>query len=225
MEHTEPRLIPGECQAMEAWLDFHRNNCYIVGRPDRRPAQGAAVPPSCLSLLRCGAAVPSLCSCGVKSKRTAPGLVHVMRPGATPKRRPVHPGCRRPGRNLGQDTRIHLKAASIGRRSPAGLGPPTPPTSAAARDTGQMPGLPELDIVRVRRWCGQRVPEHARDQVRVECDISPRHLTIVEYRPPWRQGIGPEWTRGRERRLVTRHAAVHGLLAAGNSEQEAARHA
>jgi hypothetical protein len=58
-----------------------------------------------------------------------------------------------------------------------------------------MPGLPELDIARVRRWCEQRVPEHARDQVRVECDISPRHLTIVECRPPWRRGIGPEWTR------------------------------
>lgn len=58
-----------------------------------------------------------------------------------------------------------------------------------------MPGLPELDIARVRRWCEQRVPEHARDQVRVECDIGPRHLTIVECRPPWREGIGPEWTR------------------------------
>ena len=58
-----------------------------------------------------------------------------------------------------------------------------------------MPGLPELDIARVRRWCQQRVPDHARDQVRVECDIGPRHLTIVECRPPWRQGTGPEWTR------------------------------
>ncbi len=58
-----------------------------------------------------------------------------------------------------------------------------------------MPGLPELDIARVRRWCEQRVPEHVRDQVRVECDVSPRHLTIVECRPPWRQGIGSEWTR------------------------------
>ena len=70
-----------------------------------------------------------------------------------------------------------------------------PPTSAAAWNTDQMPGLPDLDIARVRRWCQQRVPEHARDQVRVECDISPRHLTIVECRPPWRQGTGPEWTR------------------------------
>ena len=58
-----------------------------------------------------------------------------------------------------------------------------------------MAGLPELDIARVRRWCQQRVPPHAQDQVRVECDIGSRHLTIVECRPPWREGIGPEWTR------------------------------
>jgi Protein of unknown function (DUF3024) len=58
-----------------------------------------------------------------------------------------------------------------------------------------MPGLPELDIARVRRWCEQRVPEHVRDQVRVECDIGPRHVTIVECRPPWREGTGSEWTR------------------------------
>jgi len=58
-----------------------------------------------------------------------------------------------------------------------------------------MPGLPELDIARVCRWCQQRVPEHARGQVRVECDIGARHLTIIECRPPWRQGTGPDWTR------------------------------
>ena len=58
-----------------------------------------------------------------------------------------------------------------------------------------MAGLPELDIARVRRWCQQRVPPPIRDQVRVECDIGTRHLTIVECRPPWREGIGPEWTR------------------------------
>ena len=58
-----------------------------------------------------------------------------------------------------------------------------------------MAKLPEPDITRVRRWCEQRVPEHARDQVRIECDAGPRHLTIVECRPPWREGTGPEWTR------------------------------
>lgn len=56
-------------------------------------------------------------------------------------------------------------------------------------------GLPELDIARVRRWCQQRVPEHVRSQVKVECDVTPRHLTIVECRPPWRQDMSAEWTR------------------------------
>jgi len=56
-------------------------------------------------------------------------------------------------------------------------------------------GLPELDVARVRRWCDQRVPAHLRDQVRVECDLAPRHLTIVECRPPWHKDAGAEWTR------------------------------
>ena len=56
-------------------------------------------------------------------------------------------------------------------------------------------GLPELDVARVQRWCDQRVPDHARHQVRVECEVEPRHLTIVERRAPWRPDVGPEWTR------------------------------
>jgi hypothetical protein len=39
-----------------------------------------------------------------------------------------------------------------------------------------------------------RVPEHARHQVRVECQVAPRHLTIVERRAPWREDLGPDWT-------------------------------
>ena len=54
-------------------------------------------------------------------------------------------------------------------------------------------GLPQLDVARARRWCADRVPPHVRDQVVIECDVSARHLTIVECRPPW-QGDG-EWTR------------------------------
>lgn len=57
-----------------------------------------------------------------------------------------------------------------------------------------MQGLPELDVARVRRWCDERVPAHVRDQVRIECDVAPRHLTILECRPPWGQDIGTEWT-------------------------------
>jgi hypothetical protein len=68
-------------------------------------------------------------------------------------------------RDLGQDDDQWQKISG-------GTGPLTPPKSAAAWNTDQMPGLPELDIARVRRWCEQRVPEHARGQVRVECDIA-----------------------------------------------------
>ena len=39
-----------------------------------------------------------------------------------------------------------------------------------------------------------RVPEHARAQVRVECDVAARHLTIVERRAPWREEFGGGWT-------------------------------
>lgn len=53
--------------------------------------------------------------------------------------------------------------------------------------------LPDLDIARVQRGCAARVPEHARHQVRVECQIAPRHLTIIERRAPWREDYGPEW--------------------------------
>ena len=54
--------------------------------------------------------------------------------------------------------------------------------------------LPDLDVARVQRWCAARVPEHARHQVRLECQVAPRHLTIVERRAPWREDLGPEWT-------------------------------
>jgi hypothetical protein len=54
--------------------------------------------------------------------------------------------------------------------------------------------LPELDVARVRRWCAGRVPEHALHQVRVECEVAARHLTIVERRAPWREDFGPQWT-------------------------------
>lgn len=54
--------------------------------------------------------------------------------------------------------------------------------------------LPELDVARVQRWCAARVPGHALHQVRVECDVAPTHLTVVERRAPWREDCGPEWS-------------------------------
>ena len=74
-------------------------------------------------------------------------------------------------------------------------------------------GLPETDVARVQRWCRARVPEHVRDEVRVEVDIAPRHLTIVECRPPWREDAGVQWTRFPIARLrYTASAAVWSLF-------------
>ncbi|HWY00575.1 MAG TPA: IS30 family transposase, partial [Mycobacterium sp.] len=56
-------------------------------------------------------------------------------------------------------------------------------------------GLPELDVARVQRWCADKVPGHARGEIRIECDVAPRYLTICECRPPWREDFGPDWTR------------------------------
>ncbi|HLS49616.1 MAG TPA: DUF3024 domain-containing protein [Actinomycetaceae bacterium] len=49
--------------------------------------------------------------------------------------------------------------------------------------------LPETDLHRIRLWARERVPEHLWDQVKVEADISDRHVDIVEVRPPW-DGVG-----------------------------------
>ena len=53
--------------------------------------------------------------------------------------------------------------------------------------------MPETDLLRIGGWCRARVPERLWDQLRVECDIAERHVTIIETRPPW-DGRG-DWTR------------------------------
>ena len=57
-----------------------------------------------------------------------------------------------------------------------------------------MPAVPELHLRQIARYCQQRVPEHARDQVQVSSRIRGRSVTIVERRSPWRVDLGPEWT-------------------------------
>ena len=55
--------------------------------------------------------------------------------------------------------------------------------------------LSGLDVAAIRRYCEQRVPPHARDQVRIEAEVSDRSVAVVEWRAPWREDFGPEWTR------------------------------
>jgi len=45
--------------------------------------------------------------------------------------------------------------------------------------------LPETDVHLIQEWTRGRVPERLWEQVKVESDVSPRHVDIVEVRPPW----------------------------------------
>ena len=58
--------------------------------------------------------------------------------------------------------------------------------------------IPETDLARVRRWLdarNSRRPLHVVDLIRYELDVDDRAVTILECRPPWSEGFGPEWTR------------------------------
>ena len=55
--------------------------------------------------------------------------------------------------------------------------------------------IPEDALDVIRRWADRRVPEHARDQVRLEVDVADRAVTILECRPPWRPEYDSDWTR------------------------------
>jgi hypothetical protein len=69
--------------------------------------------------------------------------------------------------------------------------------------------LPETDVARVRRWVAEqneRIGQHI-NEMRVEMDVDPRSVTIFECRPPWREDLGPEWTRQEIARLRYAKAA------------------
>lgn len=53
----------------------------------------------------------------------------------------------------------------------------------------------ELDVARVRRWCRGRVPPHQCHEVRVECDVTARHLTILQCRVVRPDGGAEAWIR------------------------------
>jgi hypothetical protein len=55
--------------------------------------------------------------------------------------------------------------------------------------------IPEDALDHIRRWADRRVPEHVRDQVRLEVAVADRTVTILECRPPWQPEYGPDWTR------------------------------
>jgi hypothetical protein len=58
-----------------------------------------------------------------------------------------------------------------------------------------LPELVELAAVRqLERFCDSRVPEHARDEVRLEFVVRRNSITLVERRAPWHPDYGTEWS-------------------------------
>lgn len=55
--------------------------------------------------------------------------------------------------------------------------------------------VPETALAAVRRYCEEKVPARHRDELRVECDVRGRSITMYECRPPWHPDVGPDWTR------------------------------
>jgi Protein of unknown function (DUF3024) len=51
------------------------------------------------------------------------------------------------------------------------------------------------------------VPPHAREQVRLEVVVRGAAITIIERRAPWRDDVGPEWSRLKIARLRYDHGA------------------
>ena len=69
--------------------------------------------------------------------------------------------------------------------------------------------LPETDLHRIRLWARERVPEHLWDEVKVEADVSDRHVEIVEVRPPW-DGVGERTPGFPSRSCATRSGPACG---------------
>lgn len=55
--------------------------------------------------------------------------------------------------------------------------------------------VPDIHLRQITNWCEQRIPPHARDQVRVEHTVRGSTVTILEVRAPWPEDSGTEWTR------------------------------
>jgi Protein of unknown function (DUF3024) len=66
---------------------------------------------------------------------------------------------------------------------------------------------PDTDIARVRRYYQRCGPPHARSQVRLETVVRGSAITIMERRAPWRDDIGPEWSRLKVAQLRYDHGA------------------
>lgn len=53
--------------------------------------------------------------------------------------------------------------------------------------------MPETDLARIRRWALHTFPHHPGDGLRVALEVTDRHVTIIEQRPPMDDVTSPDW--------------------------------
>jgi hypothetical protein len=54
--------------------------------------------------------------------------------------------------------------------------------------------VPDTDLARIQRYCATRVPVEHQHEIRVECRVRGKTVTIVECRPPWPGEDGAGWS-------------------------------
>ncbi len=59
---------------------------------------------------------------------------------------------------------------------------------------GVMGAVPDLDLLKIRKYCEETTPPEFRGKMRVEAGVRGKSVTIFECRPPW-DNKGTEWTR------------------------------
>ena len=65
-----------------------------------------------------------------------------------------------------------------------------------------MPGaVPDTDMARIQRYCASQVPAEHQHEIRVECRVRGKTVTIMECRPPWSEDGGTEWSELPEARM------------------------
>ena len=61
--------------------------------------------------------------------------------------------------------------------------------------------VPDTDLARIQRYCAAQVPPEHQHEIRVECRVRGKTVTIVECRPPWQEGHEGEWSELPEARI------------------------
>jgi hypothetical protein len=52
----------------------------------------------------------------------------------------------------------------------------------------------DVAVSQVATYCATKIPSEHADEIRIEYKVRGNAITLYERRPPWREGLGPEWS-------------------------------